>query len=135
MALDCAGHLAEALSIAERADAVVLCLVCRRESRASIRGCGQLGGAGGKVDLDFPGLQPRLLESSWLWAGPPCWWYLRQRAHLAWAHDHVAPSQAFYPGEEAGSRWRLLFGDVSPAGRLPVTFPRSLAESLIQGHA
>jgi beta-glucosidase len=50
--------------------------------------------------------------------------------NLAWAHDHVgAIVQAFYPGEEAGNALAdILFGDVSPAGRLPVTFPRSLAD-------
>jgi beta-glucosidase len=37
--------------------------------------------------------------------------------------------QAFYPGEETGNALAdILFGDVSPAGRLPVTFPRSLAD-------
>jgi len=47
-----------------------------------------------------------------------------------WAHDHVgAIIQAFYPGEEGGSALaEILFGDVSPAGRLPITFPRSLAD-------
>jgi len=70
---------------------------------------------GDKVDLDFPGLQPRLLESIVLWASPPCWWSSQAaRSNLAWAHDHVgAIVQAFYPGEEAGSALAdILFGDV-----------------------
>jgi beta-glucosidase len=37
--------------------------------------------------------------------------------------------QAFYPGEETGSALaEMLFGDVSPAGRLPITFPRALSD-------
>jgi len=49
---------------------------------------------------------------------------------LAWAHDNVgAIVQAWYPGEEGGNALAdILFGAASPAGRLPVTFPRSLAD-------
>jgi beta-glucosidase len=49
---------------------------------------------------------------------------------LSWAHDHVgAIVQAWYPGEEGGHALAdILFGDVSPGGRLPITFPRSVAD-------
>ena len=51
---------------------------------------------------------------------------------LSWAaeSDRVgAILYAWYPGEEAGNALAdVLFGAVSPGGRLPVTFPRSLAD-------
>lgn len=43
----------------------------------------------------------------------------------AWAHDVPSILDMWYPGEENGSALAaLLFGDVNPSGKLPVTFPK-----------
>jgi beta-glucosidase len=49
---------------------------------------------------------------------------------VSWADEHVgAIVQAWYPGQAAGRAIAdVLFGDHCPAGRLPITFPRSLAD-------
>jgi beta-glucosidase len=47
---------------------------------------------------------------------------------VTWAEEHAdAIVQLYYPGEEGGTALAdVLFGSYSPAGRLPLTYPRSL---------
>ncbi len=48
---------------------------------------------------------------------------------MPWLGSVPAVLEAWYPGESAGKAIaRLLFGDVNPSGRLPVTFPASEAD-------
>ena len=43
--------------------------------------------------------------------------------------DCDAILQIWYPGEQGGNAVaRILFGDVSPSGHLPITFPKSIAQ-------
>ncbi len=51
---------------------------------------------------------------------------------MPWLHQVAGVVEGWYPGEEDGDAiTAVLFGDVDPSGRLPVTFPTSQAESAI----
>jgi beta-glucosidase len=128
-----AGNLSEALSVAERADAVVLCLGLDASIEGEQGDTANSEAGGDKVDLALPGLQQRLLEMIAALGKPTALVVLAgSPVDLSWAQDSPAVGailQAWYPGEEAGSALAdILFGAESPAGRLPVTFPRSLAD-------
>ncbi len=125
------GNLSEARSMAERADAVVLILGLSADIEGEIGDLSNLEVGGDKVDLELTGLQQRLLEEITTLGKPTVLVLLAGSAlNLNWAHDHVgAIVDAWYPGEEGGTAIAdVLFGKVSPAGRLPVTFPRSIAD-------
>jgi beta-glucosidase len=49
---------------------------------------------------------------------------------LDWAAEHIpAIVEAWFPGTEAGSAIaNILYGDVSPSGKLPMSFPRAVGQ-------
>ncbi|MEV5825533.1 glycoside hydrolase family 3 C-terminal domain-containing protein [Spirillospora sp. NPDC052242] len=52
-----------------------------------------------------------------------------------WADDVAAVVETWYPGQEAGDALaRVLYGDVDPGGRLPVTFPAEEAHAPTAGN-
>jgi len=125
------GNLTEAVLLAKRADVTVLVLGLDAQIEGEQGDAGNSEAAGDKPDLELPGLQQQLLEAV-VAVGKPVVLVLLAGSALAvnWAEQHAsAIVQAWYPGEEGGAALAdVLFGDLSPAGRLPVTFPRSLAD-------
>jgi beta-glucosidase len=121
---------AEALAAARQADAVVMFLGLSprlegEEMRVEVDGFR----GGDRTRIDLPASQQRLLEHVAA-LGKPTVVVLLNGSALAvnWAQDHVpAIVEAWYPGQAAGTAIAdVLFGDYNPAGRLPVTFYRSV---------
>ncbi|MEO8179242.1 MAG: glycoside hydrolase family 3 C-terminal domain-containing protein [Deltaproteobacteria bacterium] len=125
------GLLSEAISMAQRSDVVVLCLGLSADIEGEQGDAGNSEAAGDKTSLDLPGLQQELLEEI-VAVGKPTVLVLISGSALSigWADEHVrAIVQAWYPGQAGGRALAdVLFGDYCPAGRLPVTFPRSLED-------
>ena len=126
-----AGNLSEALSVARRADVVVLCLGLSAQIEGEQGDAGNSEAAGDKLDLSLTGLQQLLLEQVVALGRPTVLVLIAGSAlDIGWAHEHVdAIIDGWYPGQEGGTAIAdVLFGDYSPGGRLPITFPRSIAD-------
>jgi beta-glucosidase len=84
-----------------------------------------------RSNLDLPGNQGELLEAVTA-TGKPVVLVLENGRPLTigWAKEHVpAILEAWYPGEFGGQAIaETLFGDNNPAGRLTITFPRSVGQ-------
>jgi beta-glucosidase len=110
---------AEAEAAARQADLVVMAL---GESSS------MSGEAGSRAHLDLPGNQEELLERIAGLGKPVVLLVFSGRPLvLTWAAQHL-PSilEVWYPGTEAGHAIaRVLYGDVSPSGKLPMSFPRT----------
>lgn len=125
------GRLAEAVSAAEKADVVIMCLGLDATIEGEEGDTSNEFSGGDKNDLKLPGLQQELLELIH-GTGKPVILVLLAGSALAvsWADQNIpAIIQAWYPGARGGTAVAsLIFGDYSPSGRLPVTFYRSTDE-------
>jgi beta-glucosidase len=85
------------------------------------------GEAASRASLDLPGRQEELLEAVVAFGKPVVLVLLNGRPlSINWAAENVpAILEAWEPGSEGGNAVAdILFGDVNPGGKLPVTFPR-----------
>lgn len=124
---------AEALAAAAGADAVVMVMGLTSNLEGEQLDLEIDGFRGGdRTRLDLPKPQRELIRDV-VALGKPVVLVVMSGSALAlnWEHEHVpAILAAWYPGQAGGDALaRVLFGDTSPAGRLPVTFYRS-AEDL-----
>jgi beta-glucosidase len=125
------GHEQEdALAAARRAEAVVLFLGLSARLEGEEMQVKVEGFEGGdRVQIGLPRVQQELLTKVAA-LGKPTVLVLLNGSALAvnWARDHIpAIVEAWYPGQAAGTAIAdVLFGDYNPAGRLPVTFYKSV---------
>jgi beta-glucosidase len=112
----------KAVEAAQRAETVVLVLGERADMS---------GEAASRVSLSLPGNQQQLLEAVVATGKPVVLVLLNGRPlDISWAAEHVpAILEAWYPGTEGGNAIAdVLFGDVNPGGKLPVTWPRATGQ-------
>jgi beta-glucosidase len=124
-------NISDAVSQAMRSDVVVLCLGLSAEIEGEQGDASNSEAAGDKLSLDLTGLQQRLLEEIVALGKPTVLVLISGSAlNLTWANENVgAIVQAWYPGQAGGTAIAdVLFGKYNPAGRLPITFPKSLAD-------
>lgn len=85
------------------------------------------GEAASRASLDFPGRQAELLKAVSDLGKPVVLVLLNGRPlSINWAAEHIpAILEAWEPGTEGGHAVAdVLFGEVNPGGKLPVSFPR-----------
>lgn len=122
-------RLGEALTVAENSDVVILCLGLDETMEGEEGDTGNAYASGDKRDLSLPDSQERLLGAV-LDTGKPvvvCL-FSGSALDLSLAQEKAAAViQAWYPGALGGKALgEILFGDVSPSGKLPVTFYKNL---------
>jgi beta-glucosidase len=109
----------EAVRAAKKADTAVV-FVANKDTEAIDR-----------TSLALPGYQDKLVEAVAA-ANPHTVVVLNTGGPVAmpWAGKVAGLVQAWYPGEEDGNAAAdVLLGDADPSGRLPITFPKSLADT------
>jgi len=113
---------AEAVAAAQRAKVAILVLGERHDMS---------GEAASRAYLGLPGVQQQLLEAVAATGTPIVLVLMNGRPLiLEWAAEHVpAIVEDWYLGVESGNATaEVLFGEVNPSGRLPVTFPRAMGQ-------
>lgn len=113
---------AAAVDAARQADLVVMAL--GESSEMS-------GEGGSRAYLNLPGNQENLLEAVAATGKPIVLLVFSGRPLvLDWAAEHVlAIVEAWFPGTEAGNAIaNVLYGDVAPSGKLPMSFPRAVGQ-------
>ncbi|MBB6674039.1 glycoside hydrolase family 3 C-terminal domain-containing protein [Cohnella nanjingensis] len=112
----------EAVELARSADVAIVALGDDR------RTCGE---GVDRASLDLPGRQLELLKAVYE-TGTPVILVLQngRPITMSWEDAHIpAILEAWYPGERGGDAIaEVLFGDYNPAGRLPISFPRTLGQ-------
>ncbi|MEN6505464.1 MAG: glycoside hydrolase family 3 C-terminal domain-containing protein [Planctomycetaceae bacterium] len=119
---------AEALEVAEQADVIVAVMGLTPDLEGE-----EMGGEGGgdRVRIGLVGMQEQLLQALHATGKPVVLVLLNgSPISITWAAENVpAIVEAWYPGAQGGRAIAdVLFGDCNPAGRLPVTIVKCLAD-------
>ncbi len=121
----------EAIIAAKKADVVILCCglnpMMEGEEGDSYNGTA----SGDKLDIELPVSQRKMINEI-ISIGKPIIFVNVSGSclNLSYENEHCdAVIQCFYPGAEGGNALAdIIFGKVSPCGRLPVTFYKSIED-------
>ena len=122
-------RISEALSVTEYCDVVILCVGLDESLEGEEGDTGNAYASGDKKDLEFPQGQKRLMDAVLNTDTPVIVCNFTGSAMKLSLADEKAAAviQAWYPGAQGGAALaKILFGEVSPSGKLPVTFYQSL---------
>ncbi|HEY3476405.1 MAG TPA: glycoside hydrolase family 3 C-terminal domain-containing protein, partial [Anaerolineales bacterium] len=120
--------IAQAVETAKQADVALLVL---GDNEQTCREGWSTSHLGDRDSLDLPGRQEELLQAVATTGKPVILLLIQGRpASINFAAEHVrAILEGWYLGQEGGTAVAdVLFGDVNPGGRLPITFPRSVGQ-------
>ena len=113
---------AEALAAADCSDLVILCVGLDSTIEGEEGDTGNEFSSGDKNDLRLPECQ-RILTDKIMQTGKPVVVVCAAGSSVNTECEPDALIHTWYPGQEGGTALaEILFGDVSPSGKLPVTF-------------
>ncbi len=122
-------RISEAVAVAKNSDVVILCVGLDETLEGEEGDTGNSYASGDKMDLLLPQAQRELLEAVVKTGKPVVLVNMTGSAmDLRDAQEHCAAVvQAWYPGARGGRVVAdILFGALSPSGKLPVSFPKSV---------
>jgi len=118
-------RISEAKIVAANSDVILLCVGLDASLEGEQGDTGNVYAAGDKPDLLFPEVQRKLMEAV-AETGKPVVLCLSAGSDidLSYAMEHFqAIVQMWYPGAQGGrAAARILFGEISSFGKLPITF-------------
>lgn len=125
-------YIAEAMGAATKADVIIFCGGISANLEGEEMPLTTEGFAhGDRTTIDLPAVQEELLKTISK-TGKPIIYINFSGSAIAmnWQNENAAAIvQAFYPGEATGTALaKLLYGEINPSGRLPVTFYKSVKD-------
>lgn len=118
-------RISEAVMVAEHSDAVIVCVGLDETLEGEEGDAGNMDASGDKLSLHLPKCQEELIEAVTAVGKPVIVVLMAGSAiDLNYAEENCnGILQAWYPGARGGKAIaEILFGKVSPSGKLPVTF-------------
>ena len=120
-------RLAECAMVAEAADVVIACVGLDATLEGEEGDTGNAFASGDKLNLDLPESQQKMLDALAA-TGKPLVTVVAVGSALNIPQGD-AEILAWYPGQAGGTALaKILFGEVSPSGKLPLTFYHSVNE-------